>query len=494
MSDVKQSQSSYKSIFKATSLFGGVQMYQILIELIKSKFVAKLLGPTGVGISGLYSSATGLIQQLTAFGLAQSAVRNVAEAHDTGNNDRVSRVVSVLRKLVWVTGLLGMLAVIILSPVLSLSSFGDYDHIVQFCIISITLLLTQISAGQRVILQGTRKLKYLAKSTALGVTIGLFISVPLYYIWGIDGIVPNIVISNISALLLVSYYSKKVLVGKVELTTREVLYEGKSMLTMGMAMSVTAILTSASSFAIRGYIRSLDGVEAVGLFSLGFVLLNQYTGLVFSAMSTDFYPRLSSVNNDNYKCRTIINQQNEVGSLILAPMLSACILFAPIVIKILASDKFLPITDYMVWAAWGMFFKMVSWSIGYIFLAKADAKLFSITEVITCLYTFILTVLGYKVLGLTGIGLASAISLLLYLIMVYIIAYKKYEFSFTPEFIKLFIIQFGLVSLEVLIVNIFDNYIKYILGSLVLIVCITYTYKELNYRIDISSFLKRKRN
>ena len=49
-------QKNYRSIFKATSLFGGVQVYQILIQIIKSKFVAVLLGPAGVGIMGLYQS------------------------------------------------------------------------------------------------------------------------------------------------------------------------------------------------------------------------------------------------------------------------------------------------------------------------------------------------------------------------------------------------------------------------------------------------------
>lgn len=71
--------SSYKGIFKATSLFGGLQFYQILISVIKSKFVAVLLGPLGIGIQGLLTSATDLIKQITSMGIAQSAVRDVSE-------------------------------------------------------------------------------------------------------------------------------------------------------------------------------------------------------------------------------------------------------------------------------------------------------------------------------------------------------------------------------------------------------------------------------
>ena len=52
-------QSSYRQIMKATSLFGGVQIFQIIISVIRSKFVAILLGPSGMGIVGLLASTTG---------------------------------------------------------------------------------------------------------------------------------------------------------------------------------------------------------------------------------------------------------------------------------------------------------------------------------------------------------------------------------------------------------------------------------------------------
>ena len=488
-----ENKSAYRSIFKATSLFGGVQLYKILIELIKSKFVAVLLGPTGVGISGLYNSGLSLVQQLTSFGLSASAVRNVSEAYGTGNQNRVNTVVTALRKLVWLTGLLGMFAVIVFSPVLSKTSFGDNLHIIGFVLISVTLLFSQLSAGQQVILQGTRKLKYLAKSSAIGVTIGLFISIPLYYFFGINGIVPNIIIGSLSALLLTWYFSRKVKVEKVPLTMKQIFKEGKTMLIMGVAMSLTAILSSASSFAIRGFIRSLDGVEAVGLFSLGFALTNQYTGLVFSAMSTDFYPRLSAVNNDNEKCTELVNRQNEIGTLIIAPMLAALIIFVPLVIRLLASEKFLPITEYMVWAAWGVFFKMTSWSIGYIFLAKAESRLFVITEIVSCVATLLFSIIGYSLGGLTGIGLASAAALAFYLLMVVLIVKKRYSFSFTRGFIKIASIQFILVSACVVVVYTLPTVIKYCVGVLIVGVCTCFSFVGLNERIDLRAILKRKK-
>ncbi|NSW94260.1 MAG: oligosaccharide flippase family protein, partial [Bacteroidales bacterium] len=121
-----EDQKSYRQIFKATTLFGGVQVFNIIIGIIRSKFIAVLLGPEGMGISGLLTSTTGFISGLTGFGLGTSAVKNISEANATGNRERISVVVTVFRRLVWITGLLGMVVTIILSPWLSKITFGNF--------------------------------------------------------------------------------------------------------------------------------------------------------------------------------------------------------------------------------------------------------------------------------------------------------------------------------------------------------------------------------
>lgn len=253
--------SSYRSIFKATSLFGGVQVYQILIQIIKSKFVAVLLGPAGVGIMGLYQSGLQLIQQISSMGLASSAVRDVSEANGTNDIKRIAKTITVVRKIVWFTGLLGLVLVALFSPLLSKASFGNYDYTIPFIILSVTLLIDQISSGQRVILQGLRRLKDLAKCSAFVVTFGLFTSVPLYYWLGIDGIVPTLILSSICSLVLSWIYSRKIKIEKVQITPKQTFEQGKLMLVMGLSMSFSGIMATGVAYAIRGYIQANGGVE-----------------------------------------------------------------------------------------------------------------------------------------------------------------------------------------------------------------------------------------
>ena len=481
--------SSYRSIFKATSLFGGVQVYQILIQIIRSKFVAVILGPVGVGIQGLYHSASELVKNASSLGLSQSAVRNVSEANVSGNVDRVNRTVTVLRKLVWFTGLLGLAIVLVSCPLLSKWSFGNYDYAIPFAFLSVTLLLDQLSAGQKVVLQGFRRLKDLAKATAIGSTVGLVITVPLYYFFKVDGIVPTLILYSAANLLISWLFSRKVKIDKVEVTPKEVRVEGKQMMSLGIAMSVSAILASATSYILRSYIRSVGGTEEVGLYAAGFAIMTSYVGMIFNAMSTDYYPRLSAVQSDNAKCRELVNQQGEIASLIITPLLAICIIFMPIGVQILYSDSFLGACGYLLWASLGTMFKLGSWIISFQFIAKGESKLFMINEFIACAYGFASNIIGYKMGGMTGLGIAYSVTYIIYLAQVFIIAYKKYGFLFSKEFCFLYFIELVVLIITLLVALLYSGWIMYIIGSIIVSLSIKFSIKQLNSRIGLKGLI-----
>ncbi len=81
MTGVKE-ENSYSSILRRLSAFGGVQIFNILIGLLRGKFVALLLGPSGMGISALYTSSIAPLQQLCSLGLNLAVVKEVAANKD----------------------------------------------------------------------------------------------------------------------------------------------------------------------------------------------------------------------------------------------------------------------------------------------------------------------------------------------------------------------------------------------------------------------------
>lgn len=489
---MQDNKSSYRSVFKATSLFGGVQVYQILIQIIKSKVIAVLLGPAGVGVIGLFQSGLDLIKNVTSMGLSSSAVRDVSEANGTGNHERITKTLSVVSQLSWITGLIGLVIVIVSSPLLSRSLFGNYDYTVSFILLSFTLLFDQLSAGQRVVIQGLRRLKDLAKCSAIGVTLGLIVSIPFYYWMRIKGIVPTLILTSICSLIISWLYSRRIKVEQTRVSIRESVRQGRQMLIMGLSMSFSGIFTTVVAYITRGYIQSVGGIEEVGLYQAGFVIMTTYVGLVMNAIATDYYPRLASINNDNEKCREAVCQQGEIGTMILAPLLVVCLVFMPYVLKILYSDDFLAANLYISWACLGMILRFGSWIISYLFVAKAETKMFVINELSSCVYALLFNIAGYKICGLQGIGIAFAVSYLLYFIQVYLIARSRYRFRFTYDFLKVYANQLALIIACLVMVLVSDGLLKYSVGVLFILVSSFLGIRGLNQKMDIISIIKQK--
>jgi O-antigen/teichoic acid export membrane protein len=487
-----EQQSSYRQIFKATGLFGGVQVFNILIGIIRSKFIAVLLGPTGIGIAGLLTSTTSMITGLTNFGLGSSAVRNVAEAHAQENKQKIFAIVTTLRRLVWITGLLGTFVTLIFAPWLSEITFGNRDYTYPFMFLSITLLFVQLSAGQNVLLQGTRNLKYLAKANLLGSVLGLFITVPLYYFWGINGIVPAIIIASIVILVLSWYFSNKILIDKIQLPFKEFYRESKDMLVMGFMLSLSGLITLAVSYLTRIYIVKEGNVEQVGLYNAGFAIIGTYVGLIFTAMGTDYYPRLAGIAHDNRLAKEMINQQAEIAIWILAPIVRVFFVYIHWVVQLLYSSMFTPINGMIQWAALGMFFRAVGWAIAFLYVAKGVSQLFFVNELTANIYFLGFNLIGYKYWGLDGLGIAFLLAYIFYLLQVFVICNRKYEFNFNKAFMKIFIIQLLCAICCFCTVKFIGSIYQYIIGTILIILSSAYSLKELDKRLDLKNIVVSK--
>lgn len=486
-----EKQSSYSQIFKATSLFGGVQVFNILISIIRSKFIAVLLGPGGMGIAGLINSTLRLIEGFSGFGLGTSAVKNVAAANAADDHKQLSHVVVVLRRLVWITGLLGAAFTFFLSPWLSQLTFGNHDYSSAFKWVSITLLFNQISVGQGVVLRGMRQLRLMAKATLFGSFFGLFVSIPLYYVYGIKGIVPAIIASSLMSLLLTWYFSGKVKINETRINLSEALNEGKDMVRMGLMLSLSGLISLGASYIVRVFISSRGGIDQVGLYNAGFAIINTYVGLVFTSMATDYYPRLSGVANNNEAARVLINEQAEIAILILAPILTVFLVFINWIVIVLYSARFIAVNAMILWAAIGIYFKAASFSIGYILLAKGASKLFLWNELAANIYILAFNLIGYTVAGLEGLGISFLAGYSVHFLQVFFVSRVKYDFYFDKSFIYIFLIQLSLGVLCFVAVKTLNSPWSYLSGVTLILTSLGFSYFELRNRIDFKLAIQK---
>ena len=234
-------------------------------------------------------------------------------------------------------------------------------------------------------------------------------------------------------------------------------------------------------------------MEDVGLYNAGFAIIGTYVGLVFTAMSTDYYPRLSGVAHDNKMGTLLINQQAEIALLILAPILTIFLIFNNWVVIVLYSTEFIPVNGMIQWAALGMYFKAASWSIAFILLAKGASKLFFWNELVVNIYMLGLNLLGYYLYGLDGLGISFLISYALYFLQVFLLAKYKYKFSFISKFYKIFCIQLSLGILCFAITMFVPSPLAYVFGLPFILFSALYSFKELDKRMDLKGIINNYR-
>ena len=489
---LNNSQNSYKQIFKATSIFGGVQIYNIIIQLIRSKFVAVLLGPSGMGLMGLLNSTLSVVSTITNLGLGASAVRNIAQANGTGDIDKISFTVSLFRKLVWITGFFGLIVTLLSSYFLSDMTFGNYTYAYAFAILSCTLLINQLAAGQRVVLQGMRKIKWLAKANIMGSSVSLICTLPLYYIFGVDGIVPALILTSFIAYIIQSVFANKIKVTNVAISMFEAVSKGRDMLKLGITLTLSGFITVLVSYIVRIFISNTGGIAEVGLYNAGFSIINSYVGLVFTAMSTDYYPRLAAVNKDVKKYSETINQQSEIAIYILTPIICVFLIFINWIIIVLYSHKFLSINGMIHWAILGIFFKALSWSMGVIIMAKGDSKYFLWNELFANAYLLLLNIGGYYLYGLNGLGISFLVGYFFHFLQIYFFTKIKYNFKFTKEVLTVVFICLT-CGISCFLINYFlDNTLSYILGSLLIFFVTYYSFYKINKKTNLFQSIKNK--
>lgn len=485
---------SYKQILKATGIFGGVQVVQVAVALVKNKCVALLLGPEGVGINGLLTSTVALVNSIANMGLQSSAVREVAQADGNGNATQLATLVRVVNRLVRLMGLLALLFMVIASPYLSKWVMGDASYTYAFAWLSLAVLFEQLSMGQLTLLQGLRQYNYLAKANVIGALLGLVISVPLYYYWGIDGIVPAIIFSSLFLLIRTWYFTRKLKIEHIALSWRETFRQGGDMLKLGFVMALTSFIAVGSTYLIRIYLTHRGGLIDVGYYNAAFVIAEGYVGMVFNAMSTDYFPRLSMVNNDSKACNRLVNEQGEIALILLLPLLMLLTTFASLVVHLLYSAAFVAMAPMLQWVALGVLVKTATFSFDYVYIAKGDKQTFLLSEIFSWGYILAGTVGGYHYGGLEGLGIGYLVGYLLSLAQTLLLNRWLYSIRMQRDLLHISLYATALMGGNLAAMRYLDAPYSYITSTLLIGIACYLSYSELNKRMDIGALIQKIKN
>jgi PST family polysaccharide transporter len=414
-----KSKSSHASILRSSALVGSATIIALIISALRTKVVATLLGPAGLGLMGMFNHIADVTRSVAEMGINSSGVRQIAAAASTSDALTLSKTVAVLRKVAILLGLIGVSMLVIFSEPISALSFNDSSHAGAVALLSVAVFLRFISDGQGALLLGTRRIADMSCAGIIGAVLGTALAVPLVFIWREKSVVPVLIAISAGTLISTWWYSQRVTLEPVQLTSAEFKVEAISLLRLGFAFMGSGLLMMGSAYMVRLMVIKQAGLEAAGLYQSAWTLASLYIGFLLQAMATDFYPRLVGVADDNEHCNQMVNEQAQVGILLAGPGVIATLAVAPWVLHAFYSEQFSPASDILRWFCVGMALRVVSWPLGFILVAKAKQALYLGSEFAWTVVSLSLSWILINRFGAAGAGMAFFGSYVFHMILLY---------------------------------------------------------------------------
>jgi O-antigen/teichoic acid export membrane protein len=483
---------SYTRIVKSTALFGGVQVLNLLLRFARMKVTAIFLGPSGVGILSLLTTTSYTIYTATGLGIGStSGVRSMADAVATGNVRTIGRTVASLNVWGLLTGFLGCGVTFLFAPLFSRLTFASEAYTPHFRLLALTLLLMSLSGTSLAVLQGTRKLKALAAANTITSLVSVAVTIPLIVLLREEGIVPSLIAGALAATVVAWGFLRRARLPKAAIPLRESITTGVDMVKLGTVMTVNIFLGWVSFYAINAFVSHTGGPAEVGLYQAGVTLTTIYVGMIFTAMGTDYFPRLSQVNTDNYAAFRLMREQTEITTIMITPLVALFMVFLPVIIPILYTSEFAAVIPMALWAAFATIFRGTMCSLASIFVAKGDYRVSFVVENTINLVMVVSSVALYRTFGLQGLGISILVAWGFGLALNYAVAREKYGFSFSPPTLRLISIFILLGALAFASAHYLHGWRSYVFGSTVAAICVLFSYVEMRRRVDLKALVSK---
>ena len=252
-------------LIRSMAVMGSAQAANIVISILRLKVLAVMLGPSGVGLLGIFSNLLDMVKTAAGLGIGKSGVRQIA----ISKRDEIllSRVKRVLLSAHLLQGAAAMVVVWVLRTQISEWLFGNSLYKNEVGLIGIAILLTLLGTAHTALLQGMRSINDLGRVTFYSALIGTVAGLVAIWFFGEAGVVWFVVVQPLAMIIIASKYTKRLQISKTKiLRVVEIWDIWKPMVKLGTAFMLGGLATTVTMLLVRQNITQELGLEAAGLF------------------------------------------------------------------------------------------------------------------------------------------------------------------------------------------------------------------------------------
>lgn len=405
---------------KSTTFWSAIYtLIKMLSGVISVKIVATLIGPAGVAYIGQFQSFLTITNSGSTLGIGQGTIKYLAE-HRADEN-QYKKILSTSFIITIISSSIIAILILLFHQQLSFCLFNTTTY--SFVLIALALTLVIYSFGQILIcaLNGFQEIRKLIFARIIGNILGLAITIFLVFWASLEGALLALVVSQIIGFGVLVYYSQK-----SEWYKKSNFLNGwdkQNFLLLGqfsMMTFVSVILLNIRQIYLRDFIIVELSPEAAGYWQAIWKISEIYLTVITFSLSVYYLPKLASIHD-----KKELQQEIFKGYRMLLPtvlVLSSLIfLFRDIIILLLFTEDFAAVRDLFFYQLVGDVFKIASWILSFLMVAKAMTKTFIFTEIIFVLLFAILSLIAVEWYGLIGMTYAFALTYIIYFIVMLVL-------------------------------------------------------------------------
>lgn len=401
-------------LIKVFSLNALSTFIRMLAGMISVKVVAVIIGPAGIALLGQLKNLETIIIGFANGGINNGITKYVAEYKD---DDAIikSYISNAFRITLIATSVIAALLIIGCKYISQWVLFTD-EYYYVFVVFGFTLILYTLNILLISILNGYKQFKKYVIVNICGTIFGLAYSIILVFVWGLPGAMINTVTYQSVIFFVTLWMCRKLPWMKkeffVERLNRPIVrkYFGYSLMTL-----TSLALAPVSRMILRGYVISEMSASEAGIWEGMNNISSMYLSVITTAFAIYYLPRLSEIKEplelrkEIFKCYKIIVPML-LGMSLLIYLLRYFVLW------LLFTPEFIQMEGLFALQLIGDFFKVCSWMLAYIMVAKAQTKLYITTEVVFSVIYLLLAFVFLRLNGIIGLVQGYLLNYVIYMV------------------------------------------------------------------------------
>ena len=406
-------------LVKVFSFTGLSTLIKLITGYVTVKFVASIIGPSGIALIGQLQNFSAIFTTLGAGGINNGVVKYVSE-----NKEVDSELQKYLRNgfkiTIYFSIFFGFL-LILLSTDLSKLILLDVQYNYVFICFGVSLLLISLNNYFLSILNGFKEFKKFVLINIITSLLGLIFTVSLVLLFQLKGALIAtvsyqgvVVFITIYYLKKTSWFSAKMLWG---VWNKDIV---KKYFSYSLMAFVSAATQPVSQLLVRGFIIKNYSIESAGFWEGMNRISGLYLLFVTTSFSVYYLPKLSELKSAVHLRIEIVKAYKIITPIIAASLLIIYLL-KDLVINILFTKEFYPMKELFFWQMLGDFFKILSWILAFVMVAKSMTKIYVITEIAFSVFLVVLSMVFINYFGVVGATISYCLNYFLYFVVMIII-------------------------------------------------------------------------